>query len=87
MANIKSAKERAVTQKKRAARNKAVRSEVKTEIKKLQALITANDKQKANELFPYTCSIIDKAVAKGVLKKNNAANKKSKLANKINAMA
>lgn len=75
-----------VTEKK-AERNKAVKSEVKTEVKKFLALIAAGDKAAATEKFPYTCSVIDGAVSKGVLKKNTAANKKSGLAKKLNAMA
>ena len=77
MPNIKSAKKRVlVTEKK-----------VKTEIKKFLALVEAGDKTAATEKFSYTCSVIDGAVSKGVLKKNTAANKKSGLAKKLNAMA
>ena len=49
--------------------------------------LVAGDKEGATKLFPYTCSIIDSAVSKGVIKKNTAANKKSGLAKKLNAMA
>lgn len=87
MPNIKSAKKRVLVSEKKAERNKAVKSEVKTEIKKFLALVSAGDKSAATEKFPYTCSVIDGAVAKGVLKKNTAANKKSGLAKKLNAMA
>ncbi len=87
MPQIKSAKKRVKTIKKRTLRNKSIKSEVKTEIKKLMKLITDGEKEQAKALFPYTCSIIDGAVSKGVLKKNTASNKKSKLALKINAMA
>ena len=80
MPNIKSAK-------KKTARNKAVKSEVKTEVKKFLALVNSGDKAAATAKFPETCSIIDGAVSKGVLKKNTAANKKSGLAKKLNAMA
>ncbi len=71
MPNIKSAKKRVLV----------------TEVKKFLALIAAGDKAAATEKFPYTCSVIDGAVSKGVLKKNTAANKKSGLAKKLNAMA
>ena len=87
MPNIKSAKKRALVTEKKAERNKVVKSEVKTEVKKFLALIAAGDKAAATEKFPYTCSVIDGAVSKGVLKKNTAANKKSGLAKKLNAMA
>ncbi len=62
-------------------------SEVKTEVKKFLALVNSGDKAAATAKFPETCSIIDGAVSKGVLKKNTAANKKSGLAKKLNAMA
>ena len=87
MPNIKSAKKRVLVIDKKTERNKAVKSEVKTEIKKFLALVEAGDKNAANALFPYTCSIIDGAVSKGVIKKNTAANKKSGLAKKLNALS
>ncbi len=87
MPNIKSAKKRVLVSEKKAEQNKAVKSEVKTEIKKFLALVQSGDKAAATEKFPYTCSVIDGAVTKGVLKKNTAANKKSGLAKKLNAMA
>ena len=87
MPNIKSAKKRVLVTEKKTERNKAIKSEVKTEVKKFLAAVNAGDKAKATELFPHTCSVIDGAVTKGVLKKNTAANKKSGLAKKLNAMA
>ena len=87
MPNIKSAKKRVLVIDKKTARNKAVKSEMRTEVKKFLALVTAGNKEEATKLFPYTCSIIDSAVSKGVIKKNTAANKKSGLAKKLNAMA
>ncbi|MDE7453182.1 MAG: 30S ribosomal protein S20 [Clostridia bacterium] len=87
MPNIKSAKKRVLVIEKKTERNKAIKSEVKTEVKKFLALVSAGDKAAATEKFPYTCSVIDGAVSKGVLKKNTAANKKSGLAKKLNAMA
>ena len=87
MPNIKSAKKRVLVIDKKTARNKAIKSEMRTEVKKFLALVTAGDKEGATKLFPYTCSVIDSAVSKGVIKKNTAANKKSGLAKKLNAMA
>ncbi len=87
MPNIKSAKKRVLVIDKKTQRNKAVKSEVKTEIKKFLTVVESGDKKAAAEMFPTTCSKIDEAVSKGVLKKNTAANKKSKLAKKLNAMA
>lgn len=87
MPNIKSAKKRVLVIDKKTERNKAIKSEVKTEVKKFLALVNAGDKAGATALFPNTCSVIDGAVSKGVLKKNTAANKKSGLAKKLNALA
>ena len=87
MPNIKSAKKRVLVIDKKTARNKAIKSEMKTEVKKLLAAIQSGDKDAATALFPHTCSVIDGAVTKGVIKKNTAANKKSGLAKKLNAMA
>ncbi len=87
MPNIKSAKKRVLVTEKKTARNKAIKSEVKTEIKKFLKVIESGDKEAATALYPATCSVIDGAVTKGVLKKNTAANKKSGLAKKLNAMA
>ena len=87
MPNIKSAKKRVLVTEKKTARNKAIKSEMKTEIKKFLTAVDSGDKAAATAMFPYTCSIIDGAVSKGVIKKNTAANKKSGLAKKLNAMA
>ncbi len=87
MPNIKSAEKRVLVIDKKTARNKAVKSEMKTEIKKFLALVQNGDKEGATAMFPHTCSVIDGAVTKGVIKKNTAANKKSGLAKKLNAMA
>lgn len=87
MPNIKSAKKRVLVIDKKTERNKALKSEMRTEVKKLLTVIESGDKAAATALFPHTCSVIDGAVTKGVIKKNTAANKKSGLAKKLNAMA
>ncbi len=87
MPNIKSAKKRVLVTEKKTARNKVVKSHVKTAVKKFLAVIESGDKAAATALFPEVCSVIDGAVTKGVLKKNTAANKKSGLAKKLNALA
>ena len=86
MANIKSAKKRILVNRTKAERNKAIRSEVKTAMKKVLAAVEANDKEAATKLFPETVSAIDSAVTKGVLHKNNANNRKAKLAKKLAAL-
>ncbi len=87
MPNIKSAKKRTLVIEKKTAQNRIIKSQVKTEVKKFLATVSAGDKAAATEMFPSVCSTIDGAVSKGVLKKNTAANKKSGLAKKLNAMA
>ncbi|MCD8287057.1 MAG: 30S ribosomal protein S20 [Clostridia bacterium] len=87
MPQIKSARKRVKQTEKRTLRNKSIKSAVKTEIKKMMALITAGDKAAAQARLPETVSVIDSAVTKGVLKKNTAARKKSNIMLKINAMA
>ena len=87
MPNKKKKKKRVLVTDKKTERNKAVKSELKTEVKKFLSLVESGDKAAATAKFPYTCSVIDGAVSKGVLKKNTAANKKSGLAKKLNAMA
>ena len=71
---------------KKTAVNKAVKSALKTQIKKFLAAVTAGNKEEATKLYPETVSAIDSAASKGILHKNNAANKKAKLAKKLNAM-
>lgn len=86
MPNIKSAKKRALVNVKKNAVNKDNKSEVKTAIKKLNALIEAGNYDEAIKLYPETASIIDSSVSKGVYHKNTAANKKSGLIKRINAL-
>ena len=86
MANIKSAKKRIVVAETRAARNKAIRSEVKTS-KKVEAAITAGDKAAAQAALLAATSEIDKATSKGVYHKNTASRKVSRLAKAVSAMA
>ena len=80
MANIKSAKKRILTSEKRAAANKAVKSGVKTAVKKVRVAVEANDAAAAAAAFENAKSDIDKAASKGVLHKNTAARKVSRLA-------
>ncbi len=86
MPNIKSAIKRVNVNKKKNEINKSAKSEVKTALKKLNALIEAGDVTACEASFKEVCSILDKAVAKGIMHKNTAANKKSGFALKINAL-
>ena len=86
MANIKSAKKRILVNKTKADRNKAIKSGVKTAIKKVYAAVEANDKEAAVSALKVASTEIDKACSKGVFHKNNAARKISRLTNLVNAM-
>ena len=87
MPNIKSAKKRTLVTEKKTAQNKIIKTQVKNITKKFLAIVASGDKEAATAMFPEVCSTIDGAVTKGVLKKNTAANKKSGLAKKLNALA
>ncbi|MDF2889581.1 MAG: ribosomal protein [Lacrimispora sp.] len=85
--DIKSAKKRILVNETKAARNKAIRSKVKTSIKKVEAAITAGDKAAAQATLLNTITEIDKAATKGVYHKNNASRKVSRITKAVNAMA
>ena len=87
MANIKSAKKRILVNRTKAARNKAIKSGVKTAVKKVNAAIAANDKAAAQQELITATSTIGKAASKGVYHKNTAARKVSRLAQAVNKMA
>lgn len=86
MANIKSAKKRILVNRTKAERNKAIKSGVKTAIKKVEAAVTANDKVAASAALLNATSLINKAAGKGIYHKNNAARKVSRLAKLINKL-
>lgn len=87
MANIKSAKKRILVNRTRAARNKAIRSAVKTSVKKVYAAIDQNDKEAANEALRDAVSTIGKATSKGVYHKNTSSRKISRLSKAVNALS
>ena len=86
MPNIKSAKKRVIVTEKKNTQNKMIRSAVKTAIRKFNAVLAEGDVAAAEKLLPETVSIIDSAASKGILHKNNAANKKSALAKNLNSL-
>ena len=86
MANIKSQKKRILTNEKARQRNKAVKSALKTHIRKFREAAEAGDAAKAAELSRVACRALDKAATKGVIHKNQAANKKSAIATKAAAL-
>ena len=87
MANIKSAKKIILVTETRAARNKSIRSEVKTAIKKVEAAVAANDKDAAKAALTVAISTIESASSKGVYHKNNAGRKVSRLTKLVNTLA
>ncbi len=87
MANIKSAKKRILVNQTKAARNKSIKSSVKTAIKKVDAAIAAKDAAAAKEALLAATSAIDKAVTKGVYHKNTASRKISRLNLAVNKLA
>lgn len=84
MPNIKSAKKRVLVINKKTEQNKAIRSAVKTEIKKVDLLIKENKLEEAKVALSNAFSVIDSACAKNIFHANNASNKKAKLAKKLN---
>lgn len=87
LANIKSAKKRILVSQTKADRNKAIRSGVKTAVKKVYAAIDANDKEAAKAALLNATSVIDKATKKGVYHKNYASRKISRLNLAVNKLA
>lgn len=87
LANIKSAKKRILVTEIKTARNKAIKSKVKTCIKKVEAAVANNDKESANEALIVAISEINKATSKGLYHKNNAARKVSRLTKAVNSIA
>ncbi len=87
LANIKSAKKRVVTSRVRQERNKSIKSSVKTASKKVEAAVKAGDKEAAQKELLNATSVIDKAAKKGVLHKNNASRKVSRLSRMVNTIA
>ena len=86
MANIKSQIKRNKTNEKARLRNQAIRSAVRTEIRKFQAAVEAGDKAAAEAQLRVASRKLDKAVSKGVFHRNNAANKKSNMAKAFNKL-
>ena len=86
MANIKSAKKRILVSAKKAARNKSIRTGVKTAIKKVDAAIATGDNAAATTALTDAIGKINKAGSKGVYHKNNTARKVSRLTARVNKM-
>jgi len=85
MPNIKSAKKRVLVNAKKTEQNKAIRSEVRTEIKRVELLVKENKIDEAKAALSNAFAVIDAACSKNIYHANNAANKKAKLAKKVDA--
>ena len=86
MANIKSAKKRILVTRTKAARNKSIKSAVKTSIRKVDAAVAQKDKAAAEAALTEAVSTISKATSKGVYHKNNCARKVSRLTKAVNSI-
>ena len=86
MANIKSQIKRIKTNEKATARNKAVKSELKTAVRKTREAIASGDKAAATATLQVASKKLDKAVSKGVIHENQAANRKSSIAKQVAAL-
>ena len=87
MAHSKSSKKRVFIGERNAARNKSIKSRVKTFVKKVLIAVEAKNVDEAKAALQVAYKELDKAVTKGVLKKNTASRKKSRLALKVNSLA
>ena len=87
MAHSKSSKKRVFIGKRNAERNQAIRSRVKTFVKKVLAAVEAKNVDEAKTALQVAYKELDKAVTKGVLKKNTVSRKKSRLALIVNSLA
>ena len=85
--NIKSAKKRVLVAKSKAMQNKAAKSALKTDLKKFEAAVADGSRSEADAAYKTAVKAVDKAVSKGLLHRNNAANKKSKMTLKLNKLA
>ena len=87
MPNIKSAKKRVRVNEAKAAQNKAAKSALKTDIKKFEAAVAEGNRSEADVAYKVAVKAVDKAAAKGLLHRNNAANKKSNMTIKLKKLA
>ncbi len=87
MANIKSAKKRIKVTQTKTLNNRMVKSALKTAIKKFEVAVEAKNSEDAKTLYTSVVKSLDMAASKGVVHKNMAARKKSRLATKLSAMA
>ena len=87
MPNIKSSVKDVLRSKNAYEKNKAEKTEMKTNLKKFEAAVTEEDRTAAEAAYRQAVKSVDKAVLKGLLHKNNAARKKSSMTLKLNKLA
>jgi small subunit ribosomal protein S20 len=87
MPNIKSAEKRVRIAQRQTLRNTSMKSALRTTLKKYEASLTQQDVEQARDALQTATRALDKAVTKGILHKNTAARKKSRLTKKYNALA
>ena len=87
MANIKSAKKRILVIETKTASNKAIKSKVKTYVKKVETAVARKDAEAAKAALKEAISVINKAGSKGVYHKNTCARKISRLTKAVNELA
>lgn len=87
MPQIKSQIKRMKTSEARRQRNRSVKSEIHTSLKAFHEAVAAEDKDQAQVNFKHSVKLLDQAASKKVLHKNNAANKKSKMAKTLKSLA
>ena len=87
MPNIKSAKKRVLVSKSKAMQTNIAKSALKTDLKKFEAAVADGSRSEADAAYKTAVKAVDKAVSKGLLHRNNAANKKSKMTLKLNKLA
>ena len=86
MPNIKSASKRVLISRARNAKNRADKSELKTYVKKFEAAVAEGNREAAESAYKVAVKAVDHAATKGLVHKNKAANKKSAMTLKLNAM-
>lgn len=86
MANIKSQIKRILTNEKATQRNRAVKSELRTAVREARKAVAAGDKAVAEQKLAIAGKKLDKAVSKGVIHRNQAANRKSAIAKQVAAL-
>ena len=87
MPNIKSAKKRVKVTEVKTLQNKMFKSAMKTSVKKYKAAVDAGNKDLAEKTYADAVAMVDRAVTKGILHKNNAARKKSQFTKLLNCLS